>query len=105
MRLMSMRIDGRSKRKLRIGTRLCPPAMILASSPPSANAAAAISTLSPRYTRTAPASSVSHIRQPSSNATQRVHPAEAASILTGKQHTLKPDGGSLSRLVSFSMWQ
>ena len=34
MRLMSTRIDGRSRRKLSIGTRLCPPAMIFASPPP-----------------------------------------------------------------------
>ena len=32
--------------------------------------------------------------QLSSIATQRVQPAEAASIFTGKQHTLKPNGGS-----------
>jgi hypothetical protein len=43
--------------------------------------------------------------QLSSKATQRVQPAEAASILTGKQHTLKPNGGSTSRLASFSIWQ
>ena len=43
--------------------------------------------------------------QLSSIATQRVQPADAASIFTGKQATLKPNGGSWSRLVSFSMWQ
>jgi hypothetical protein len=38
-------------------------------------------------------------------ATARVQPAEAARILTGKQLTSNPVGGSNSRLCSFSMWQ
>ena len=46
MRLMSTRIDGRSRRKFSIGTRLCPPAMILASPPACASDATAASTLS-----------------------------------------------------------
>src|SRR4051794_24959794 len=43
MRLMSTRIAGRSRRKLSIGTRLCPPAMILASPRACAKAATALS--------------------------------------------------------------
>jgi hypothetical protein len=35
-------------------------------------------------------------------ATARVHPAEARRILKGKQLTVKPNGGSDSRLWSFS---
>ena len=38
-------------------------------------------------------------------ATARVQPAEARSILTGKQTTVKPVDGSASRLCSFSIWQ
>ena len=38
-------------------------------------------------------------------ATARVQPAEARSILTGKQDTVKPLDGKSSRLCSFSMWQ
>ena len=38
-------------------------------------------------------------------ATARVQPAEARSIFTGKQATVKPVDGSASRLCSFSMWQ
>jgi hypothetical protein len=43
--------------------------------------------------------------QPSRIATARVQPAEARSIFTGKQDTMKPVDGSCSRLCSFSMWQ
>src|SRR5277367_5497122 len=43
--------------------------------------------------------------QSSMIATARVHPAEARSIFTGKQETVKPVAGSCSRLCSFSMWQ
>jgi hypothetical protein len=46
IRLMSTSTDGRSRRKLSIGTRLCPPAMILASAPAAANEATAMSILS-----------------------------------------------------------
>src|SRR5271165_3203401 len=38
-------------------------------------------------------------------ATARVQPAEARSILAGKQDTMKPVEGSASRLCSFSIWQ
>ena len=38
-------------------------------------------------------------------ATARVGPALPPWILSGKQATVKPDGGSASRLCSFSMWQ
>src|SRR5581483_9529813 len=38
-------------------------------------------------------------------ATARVQPAEARSIFTGKQETMKPVEGSCSRLCSFSIWQ
>jgi hypothetical protein len=38
-------------------------------------------------------------------ATARVQPADARSILTGKQDTVKPVDGKSSRLCSFSMWQ
>src|SRR5436190_20886590 len=41
----------------------------------------------------------------SSIATARVHPAEPPRTLTGKQLTVKPVAGRLSRLCSFSMWQ
>jgi len=34
-----------------------------------------------------------------------IQPAEAALILTGKQKKVKPKGGILSRLVSFSIWK
>src|SRR6185295_2456266 len=43
---MSTRIAGRSSRKLSIGTRLCPPAMILASPAVAASVVTAASTLS-----------------------------------------------------------
>lgn len=38
-------------------------------------------------------------------ATARVHPADAACTLTGKQHTSNPLDGSASRLLNFSIWQ
>ena len=38
-------------------------------------------------------------------ATARVQPAEPWCTFTGKQETMKPAGGSASRLCSFSMWQ
>lgn len=38
-------------------------------------------------------------------ATARVHPADAACTLTGKQHTSNPVDGSASRLLNFSIWQ
>ena len=38
-------------------------------------------------------------------ATARVQPADARSIFTGKQDTMKPVAGKSSRLCSFSMWQ
>ena len=38
-------------------------------------------------------------------ATARVQPAEARSILVGKQQTVKPVDGSASRLCNFSIWQ
>jgi hypothetical protein len=38
-------------------------------------------------------------------ATARVQPAEPPRTLTGKQLTVKPLGGSASRLCSFSIWQ
>lgn len=41
----------------------------------------------------------------SSTATARVQPADPPLILTGKQMTVKPLAGSLSRLASFSIWQ
>src|SRR6185312_3209276 len=43
--------------------------------------------------------------QPSMIATARVQPADARSIFTGKHDTMKPVGGSCSRLCSFSIWQ
>ncbi len=42
---------------------------------------------------------------PSMIATALVQPAEARSILTGKQDTVKPVDGNCSRWCSFSMWQ
>ena len=45
------------------------------------------------------------IPQSSKIATARVNPAEALRILKGKQEIMKPVGGRLSRLASFSMWQ
>ena len=41
----------------------------------------------------------------STSATARVQPAEARAIFTGKQTTVKPSSGSVSRLWSFSSWQ
>ena len=38
-------------------------------------------------------------------ATTRVQPAEARSILVGKQEIVKPSEGRVSRLCSFSIWQ
>lgn len=38
-------------------------------------------------------------------ATARVKPAEAPLIFTGKQETMKPVAGRLSRFESFSIWQ
>ena len=38
-------------------------------------------------------------------ATARVQPTLPALILVGKQATLKPKGGSWSRLASFLIWQ
>lgn len=43
--------------------------------------------------------------QSSRMATARVKPADAPLIFTGKQLTVKPSGGRLSRFASFSMWQ
>jgi hypothetical protein len=37
-------------------------------------------------------------------ATALVQPADARSIFTGKQDTVKPVDGNSSRLCSFSMW-
>ena len=45
------------------------------------------------------------IVHPSMIATARVQPAEARSILVGKQETVKPVDGSASRLCNFSIWQ
>ena len=42
--------------------------------------------------------------QSSRMATARIHPALARSILTGKQLTMKPCGGSAARFASFSIW-
>ncbi len=42
---------------------------------------------------------------PSMIATARHHPAEARSIFTGRQLSVKPVDGNCSRLCSFSMWQ
>ena len=42
---------------------------------------------------------------PSRMATALVQPADARSIFTGKQDTVKPVEGNCSRLCSFSMWQ
>jgi hypothetical protein len=43
--------------------------------------------------------------QESMIATALVQPAEARAIFTGKQTTVKPVAGRLSRLCSFSRWQ
>src|SRR5947208_5311361 len=48
-RLMSTRCDGRARRRLSRGTRLCPPARIFASSPCSARRATASSTEPARW--------------------------------------------------------
>ena len=45
------------------------------------------------------------LRHDSTIATARVHPAEARAIFTGKHAIMKPCGGRLSRLCSFSIWQ
>jgi hypothetical protein len=37
-------------------------------------------------------------------ATALIHPALARSIFTGKQLSIKPNGGSAAKLVSFSIW-
>jgi hypothetical protein len=42
---------------------------------------------------------------PSMIATAPVQRADARSIFTGKQDTVKPVDGNSSRLCSFSMWQ
>jgi hypothetical protein len=42
---------------------------------------------------------------PSMIATALVQPADARSIFTGKQDTVKPVDGNSSRLCSFSMWR
>lgn len=64
-------------------------------------------TLSRRFIGSRPSRYTSGLceRQSFTIATARVQPAEPRSIFTGKQETMKPVDGKLSRLCSFSRWQ